>query len=508
MAPSVLSSLVARAKSSETDHRTRSPSLKTAALALEAAVRLSKGAESVAPFSTWVAPAALRFHDAVPRAFIVDRAGYAAAAAIPQLSRFGHLGGTMPAAAKLAARYPPTAFADALLRGASQVVFASNPLSGALILLGIGLADPRACAHGALALFAATAAAAALEIDAHQIQAGLFGYNGLLVGLALAAFLDGGEEAGGWDGAVLGLCVGLGALSSLLQLALGNALVPTFQSPPFTLAFNVTMLIAVLAAPQLSAVRRAPFLTPAFASEVADAVPAAPPRFEGAEGLAALGRALRAALVSLGQVFVVQSETAGALVLGAVALSSRIAACAAYGGALWGVTLASVLGAPAGQVGAGLWGYNACLGALAVVTFEYPTAGACSFGACAYASLCVLLDAALRTALAPLGAPVGTVPFCLSALAALLTHGKLNILYPVPIADVSTAEDHLLSLVTDTSVHAGASARKAVVLSREVYRAPSAAGGLRLPTRRAAAARDTAGGGERPTKPVTGEQAV
>jgi hypothetical protein len=37
-----------------------------------------------------------------------------------------------------------------------------------------------------------------------------------------------------------------GGLSAVVQLSLGNALVPTFHAPPFTLAFNVTMLLFVL----------------------------------------------------------------------------------------------------------------------------------------------------------------------------------------------------------------------------------------------------------------------
>ena len=41
-------------------------------------------------------------------------------------------------------------------------------------------------------------------------------------------------------------CVVGGGLSAVVQLSLGNALVPTFHVPPFTLAFNVTMLLFVL----------------------------------------------------------------------------------------------------------------------------------------------------------------------------------------------------------------------------------------------------------------------
>ena len=58
-------------------------------------------------------------------------------------------------------------------------------------------------------------------------------------------------------------------------------------------------------------------------------------------------------------------------------------------------------------------------------------------------ALCVLLDGAFKAMSAPLGMPVGTVPFCLAAIAMMLTHGGVPGFEPVPIADVSTAEDHL-----------------------------------------------------------------
>ena len=59
--------------------------------------------------------------------------------------------------------------------------------------------------------------------------------------------------------------------------------------------------------------------------------------------------------------------------------------------------------------------------------------------------LCVLFDGTLKAACTPLGMPVGTLPFCLGAIVMMLTHGNIPGFEPVPIADVSTAEDHLVS---------------------------------------------------------------
>ena len=51
-----------------------------------------------------------------------------------------------------------------------------------------------------------------------------------------------------------------------------------------------------------------------------------------AEGAALAGWLLEASLVSVGQVFLCQSAVSGALIIGGMAVSSRIAAAAACGG--------------------------------------------------------------------------------------------------------------------------------------------------------------------------------
>ena len=86
---------------------------------------------------------------------------------------------------------------------------------------------------------------------------------------------------------------------------------------------------------------------------------------------------LEASLVSVGQVFLCQSVVSGALIVGGMAVSSRIAAAAAFAGASLGTLLAFSLGAPTEQVHAGLWGYNSCLTVTAALTFFVPSRTGC-----------------------------------------------------------------------------------------------------------------------------------
>ena len=142
------------------------------------------------------------------------------------------------------------------------------------------------------------------------------------------------------------------------------------------------------------------------------------------------------------QVLLCESALSGALILAGMALSSRIAAVAAYAGALGGSALALALGVDSAAIGHGLWGYNSCLTATAVLTFFAPSVASGAVGAIGV-GLTVLLDGALRSAAAPLGVPVGTLPFCFASLTLMLTQGGVPGMHAVPLAEVSTAEEHL-----------------------------------------------------------------
>ena len=354
---------------------------------------------------------------------------------MPCLRWIRFLNGTMPEVLIFTARPGIPALlariVDAMLRGASQVVVINNPICGVLILMSICFPSPLVGAHGMLGLVGATVTAYVLQLDAHAIASGLFGYNGLLVGMALPTFLS----RDGADPAILIASVLLGGLSTVINLSLGNALVPTFKTPPFTLAFNITMLLMLLASQHVE-----PFAMPHHSpSPAADAAAE-----EAAPSPVSVGWLLRVALVGVGQVFLCESATAGALILGGMAISSRIAALAAFGGSLMSSVLALALGIDRTAIGAGLWGYNATLTAIAVFTFYVPSLKGCVMCAIGVA-LTVLIDAAMRTSFALLSVPVGTLPFCAATILMLLTQAGVPGFVPVPLAEVSTAEDHLYS---------------------------------------------------------------
>ena len=115
-------------------------------------------------------------------------------------------------------------FVDINLRGIAQVMFQNNPLTGALFLAAIGWGSyaagaPHVAIAGLLAVVVATLTAQWLRVDEASLRSGLYGYNGILVGLALATFLA--------PGALMWVYVVLGAaVSVVVMLGTANAVKP------------------------------------------------------------------------------------------------------------------------------------------------------------------------------------------------------------------------------------------------------------------------------------------
>ena len=79
---------------------------------------------------------------------------------------------------------------------------------------------------------------------------------------------------------------------------------------------------------------------------------------------------------------------------------------------------------------------------IAIVTFFMPSGLGCVMVGIGV-SLTVLLDGAFRSLFAPLRMPIGTLPFCFAGLVVRLSDSKIPGFESVPLADVSTPEDHL-----------------------------------------------------------------
>ena len=88
-----------------------------------------------------------------------------------------------------------------------------------------------------------------LRLDAGLISSGLFGYNAILVGLALATF-----HGDSWSWPLVLATVFISVLSALLFVTLGRLLVP-YKVPPFTLPFNLALFIYLVSVRVRSSVK-------------------------------------------------------------------------------------------------------------------------------------------------------------------------------------------------------------------------------------------------------------
>lgn len=297
-------------------------------------------------------------------------------------------------------RPAPWRFLEHVLRGSGQVVFMDNPYTGLLNFIAFGWGAWAGGTNWSVAIGAvvgvlvATATAHALAVDAAERHAGLYGFNGLLVGAAIPTFLAATPLI--W--AVLVLA---SAASTLVTRALARLLQP-WGIPFLTFPFVFTTWLVLLAAYPL------PGLSPAGLPEAA--LPAASVADAGALPAALV---VRAVLASVGQVFFVDNPVSGALFLLALALESRRAALLAALGALLAVACALLLGADRGQVVHGLWGYSAVLTAVALgAVFLRPGVRTLAYAA-AGTVFTVLVQGASFSIAGALGVPALTFPFVL-----------------------------------------------------------------------------------------------
>ena len=160
-------------------------------------------------------------------------------------------------------------FVDINLRGIGQVMLQNNPLTGALFLAAIAwgafaAGAPEVLFGGLLALLTATLTAMWLRVDPEALGDGLYGYNAVLVGLALPTFLQPSPLL--WGYVVLG-----GAVSVVATLATAN-LIRTWQLSALTFPFVIVTWALLLAAFAFAGVGGG---APPYAGEVAPLEPAA-----------------------------------------------------------------------------------------------------------------------------------------------------------------------------------------------------------------------------------------
>ena len=219
------------------------------------------------------------------------------------------------------------------MRGIGQVLFQENALSGVLMLLGIAVGSPTAALLALAGNAVGTLTARLLRYSVADINRGLYGFNGTLVGIAVGVFFP-----LGWQAALL--LVAGSALSSLVTRFFFACRIPGFTAP-FILTTWLLLGSAALLWPSL--------------------------RLSGENTAAEYApQWLQALSLHFGQVmFEGRSLLTGALFFAGIAVNGSRGALFALWGALLPLGMA-FLSDDCTAFNAGLYGYNGVLCAIAL----------------------------------------------------------------------------------------------------------------------------------------------
>ena len=242
-----------------------------------------------------------------------------------------------------------------------------------------------------------TFAAVALNLDRKSISKGIYGYNGVLVGAAIAAL---GLPGNGVEKFTQAMAIVLFAiLTTILLWVIKSWWSRNFRCPPLTLPFNLVTWLFLLWAK----------FVPEFASgQQIGTIDQG--TFLDANSLTT------AVFIGFGQIFLADQLLAGILIFLAIAYDTRIGAAIGLTGSIIGLLTGLVLGAKPEDLYMGLWGYNSILTAIAIGGIfyvpnlrSYLVAGiAACFTAITAQITAILLEM--------LGLPSLTLPFCISTI--------------------------------------------------------------------------------------------
>lgn len=288
-------------------------------------------------------------------------------------------------------------FIDILLRGAGQVLFQNNPVTGLFIIVAVFVgaiqADlPSVGIGGVVGLLVGTVTAMLLSVDRTSLRQGMFGFSPYLTGVAVPSLLSGSVMM--WVYLVLGA-----AITTVVTLACSNVL-GTWGVPASTFPFVLTSWFLMLGAYQFAHLGISSLNQPALPTDgAAQHVPLA------------LNTLVPSLLKGVSQVFLIDSWVAGIIIVVGLAVSSLWAAGWAIIGTVGGTLFAISLGIGPEHIEKGLYGFSAVLTAIALgCTFFRPGIKTGLYALLGIV-LTIFIQGALDTALAPIGIPTFTAPF-------------------------------------------------------------------------------------------------
>lgn len=296
--------------------------------------------------------------------------------------------------------------ADSVLRGMGQVMFQNNSYAGLLFLLGIAVNSPLFAAAALAGTVTSTLAALLLGADRQMVRAGLFGFNGALVGIALLYFLALNPLT--W------LCVILAASCATVLMAAMMTLFRGWSLPVLTAPFVLVALSFFMATARFGRIEASGLLPTAGLP-----VKAGP---QGVVTAASLGQG---ALEGIGQVFFQGHMLSSAIFAAGLLLASRRAFVMAVAGTLTGLLVAWAMGASEVSMRAGAFGFNSVLTAIALGAVFLPPGPRATIYAIFGAAVTPFVAAAAAATMGTFGLPAMTLPFVLTSWVLLLAAQSL-----------------------------------------------------------------------------------
>uniref|UniRef100_A0A672U558 Urea transporter n=2 Tax=Strigops habroptila TaxID=2489341 RepID=A0A672U558_STRHB len=314
-------------------------------------------------------------------------------------------------------------FVDWVLRGISQVMFVNNPISGIIVVAGFLMQNPWWTLTGCLGTVVSTLTALILGQDRSATAAGLYGYNGLLVGLLMAIFSDKGDYH--WW---LLLPVALVSMTCPVFTSALGSVFSKWDLPVLTLPFNLALTLYLAASGPHNLFFPTIVIQPATAT----------PNITWTD--AELPMLLQSIPVGVGQVYGCDNPWTGGIFLIALFISSPLICLHAAIGSAVGMLAALSLATPFSKIYCGLWGYNSSLSCIAIGGMFYAFSWQTHLLAIACALFTAYLGAAVTNMLSVFGVPSGTWAFCLSALTFLLITTNNSAIYKLPLSKVTYPE--------------------------------------------------------------------
>lgn len=288
---------------------------------------------------------------------------------------------------------PLFAFMSVSLKGISQVILIENAITGLLILIAITISSYFLGVITLLSAMIGTLVGKLGGADEKSINQGLFGYNSVLTGMALALLLNGPYQ---WIFALIG-----SALAALLTATMMHFM-KKVEIPVLTLPFIILTWSTLLASYKLEEIKLSTALIPQNLSSwklnTAGEIHLLDGIFNG-----------------IGQIFFFNHAISGMLISIAVFLAGRKLGFYVIIGNVAALLTSYLLGGERTLIMMGLYGYNAILTILAVsVAFNNKNKRYAPLAGIIAACLTVPITASTSAWLLPYGLPALTMPFVLS----------------------------------------------------------------------------------------------